>query len=202
MKVLIFCFVITAALFARVNPFEPTDTFEEKRLELIKQYDELKPEVTVISKQKDLNTTESNKTKELSLPMEADLKPIKETVENKTKPKKVKVIKSNCKESYVYTPFPFIKIYISIDSFKVEVDKKYKLINQDVRDKEKKFVFDFEGGRSFYTKRQKLCHSYFDSFTIGSHPKKNFFRVVIKVKEDMANYKDKSDLKKGTVNYK
>ena len=93
----------------------------------------------------------------------------------------------------------FLSLDISQDSINVNVDKKYRFTNLIINPKERKFVFDFKGKLSFYTKRKKFKHPYFKSVVVGTHPKHNFFRVVIVVKDEIKFYKEGIQTQKGIV---
>jgi hypothetical protein len=96
----------------------------------------------------------------------------------------------------------FVKIYIINDVLTIEVDPKYKLLNQDLLVPEKKFLFDFRGTASFYTIRNKIISEDFDSFAVGTHMEKDFFRVVINLTDKMENYIESIDSKKGIITIK
>jgi len=108
-------------------------------------------------------------------------------------------IKKGCNDSYNYKLLPFITVNTNIDSFIVNIKKKYKLINQDIDLENKKLIFDFKGKTNFYTKREKLCHKYFKSFSIGCHKKEQYFRVVVELNEDVLSYKDIIDTKNNSI---
>ena len=97
------------------------------------------------------------------------------------------------KKSVNYKILSFINATTTSDTLVINIDKKYKLKNQDILHKNKKFVFDFIGSVNMYTKRVELNHKYFDSITIGSHIKKNFFRVVIVLHDVIVNYEENID---------
>ena len=176
MKIFISTILISLSLFARLNPFESTDTFEEKKNKLLASQ---------------LEEKESD-----------DQQIIKEIII--TEPKSVIIknplfIEDGCNETYSYNLLPFISIGTSIDSFVIDIKQKYKLINQDVDIKNKKLVFDFKGKTNFYTKREVLCHKYFKSFAIGCHRKENYFRIVIELKDDVLKYHEKIDSKTNSI---
>ena len=175
MKIFISILLVSLSLFARINPFESTDTFEEKKNKLLE-----------IQKQQTVTTQE--------IPEEIiieEKKPI--IIRNPL------FIKDGCKENYNYKILPFITINTNIDSIKIDIKQKYKLINQDIDISNKKLVFDFKGKTNFYTKRKTLCHKYFKSFAIGSHNKKNYFRIVIELNDDVMRYEDKINTKNNSV---
>ncbi len=180
MKIVISTVLLSLLLFARINPFESTDTFEERKNKLL--------ESQVQENEVIINT-----------PVEKII-PIEEV--NESEPivvKKELQVQDGCNESYVYNLLPFILVSTSKDSFMVKIKDKYKLINQDINIQDKKLVFDFKGKTNFYTKREKLCHKYFKSFAIGCHRDKNYFRVVLDLKEDVLKYQDKIDNENNTI---
>ncbi|MEA2049539.1 MAG: AMIN domain-containing protein [Campylobacterota bacterium] len=168
MKIFISTVLVSLSLLARTNPFESTDTFEEKKNRLLAE--QLQKE----------NIT--NK------------KPIKEDLQ-----KKVYTSKKGCKDNYIYDILPFIKVTTTPNSLNLSIKQKYTLLNQDIDQENKKLIFDFKGKTNFYTKREVLCHKYFKTFAIGCHKKKNYFRIVIDLKEDVLNYKDIIDTKKNNL---
>ena len=155
--------------FARLNPFEPTQTF----IDLKNKHEQSPVKISEISsnniKKEDTNCS------------------VEKHVE-----KRVVVVKkkSNCKNVYKFMPLKFVNIDLKDDFIKINVAKKYKLINSIISDDNTKFVYDFKGKVTFYTIRKKLCSEYFDSFALGTHLEDNFFRVVIKVKKDIKEYKE------------
>jgi len=92
-----------------------------------------------------------------------------------------------------YKVLPFIQVSTLSDKLIIDIKDKYKLINQDINHKEKKFVFDFRGKLNIYTKRVHLNHKAFKSIIIGTHKKHNFFRVVVILKDKLANYEEDLD---------
>ena len=92
-----------------------------------------------------------------------------------------------------YKVLPFIKVSTLSNKLIIDIKDKYKLINQDINHKEKKFVFDFKGKLNIYTKRVHLKHKEFKSIIIGTHKKHNFFRVVVILKDKLVNYEEDLD---------
>ena len=60
-------------------------------------------------------------------------------------------------------------------------------------------MFDFKGNVSFYTVRNTIVSEDFDSFAVGTHMEKNFFRVVVNLTENIEKYEETIDSKKGTI---
>ena len=171
---IIFISIISIALsldlYARENPFEPTETF----IQIQKQY---------------INAHENQEQEHEKIEYEED----KEKQELLIK-QPIKQIKLKKKEkSITYNILSFVNATTTSNTLTINVDNKYKLKNQDILHKNKKFVFDFIGSVNIYTKKVNLEHPYFESITIGSHIEKNFFRIVIKLKENIKNYAEHID---------
>lgn len=156
--ILTFMFIITLSLdlFGRMNPFEPTDTFNDKKSEYYK-IEKLTNEDTKVSS--DLTNQE------------------KET----------------------FKILPFVNVEVVNDKLIIKVNKKYKLLNQDILKEQKKLLFDFQGNVSFYTVRKSINHKDFKSFAIGTHRQNNFFRVVVDLPENLVKYKEVINSKKGII---
>lgn len=169
MKILTLFIFITFSLFARENPFEPTQEYNDKKSQLLEQ------QKTTILKDE-----------------------IDETIPNIT------TVKDGCKQSYKFTPLDFMEISLVKDKIRVIVDKKYPMINEDIHNDIKKFVFDFQSKNSFYTVKEKLCNNYFKTFSVGSHFKKGYLRVVIETVNELDDYIDIIDPKNNVIeiNYK
>ena len=195
--ILIFIITLSLNLFARMNPFEATNTFNEQKanyteeqnkiqLEKIKnEQKQLKSELFLIKKQ---NEEARKIAKELKIQAE---------INKKAKDKAKKLAK---KESFLLLPFVKIEIYKGM--LTIIVDKKYKLLNQDILKKERKILFDFKGNISFYTIRETIKHKDFKSFAIGTHRNKNFFRVVIYLSDNLVQYRETVNSKKGAITIK
>ena len=183
--ILIFIVIMSLNLFARMNPFEPTDTFNEKKTEYYKLQDEIKAK-----KIKD------KKAEELAI-KQLQQERIAKQIEQKRITKQIEQIKKDINE--IFQLLPFVKIEIINDILTITVDKKYKLLNQDILKAEKKFIFDFQGNVSFYTIRKDIKNKNFKSFAIGTHRKKNFFRIVIDLSDSMIKYKEIINNKKGMI---
>lgn len=110
---------------------------------------------------------------------------IKQTVKQKAV---VQQKQSKCKKSYDYTPLKFISIQLKENSISLNISKKYKFKQQVISEDNTKFIFDFEGNKTFYTIRQKLCNNHFKYFAIGTHLEDNFFRIVVKANKPMNNF--------------
>lgn len=192
MKILVSSLLLSLALFARMNPFEATDTFEEKKLKLLAQQQALNLQgveyTDSIEIQEDKVVDTSND--------------IVNIITKKKEANKISESKSQCNDSYVFEPLPFLIVSINNDMFTLNVKKEYELINQDINIANQKFVFDFKSDESFYTIRQELCSDYFSSFVIGSHIKDGFFRVVIKANDKVKSYQSQIDVINNSISLK
>jgi len=170
--ILTFMFIITLSLdlFGRMNPFEPTDTFNEKKSEYYK-----------IKEQEKAKILENKHKKQIKLDA---LKKVK--IKAKVKKETFKIL-------------PFVNVEVINDKLIIKVDTKYKLLNQDILKAQKKLLFDFKGNVSFYTVRKSIEHKDFKSFAIGTHRKNNFFRVVVDLPENLVKYKEVISSKKGII---
>jgi len=195
---------LSLSLFARENPFEPTDQFIEQKNLIIKKNEEIKIKKEQAEKNKIAREFEEQKMAELKVAekMMADNKIKKETKVKKTvtqvkiTPKKKPYIPSVIENFKV---LPFVKIHIENEIITIKVDPKYPLLNQDILKPTKKFLFDFKGNVSFYTIRKNIISEEYQSFVVGTHMEKNFFRVVINLSDEMIHYKETIDSKNGII---
>ena len=188
------------SLFARLNPFEPTDHFLEQKEMVIKanQMEQLQKEQDAINK-KAQELAKEKLAKEIEV-----LKEKKETMLQIQKDN-IKAKEKIIKKAYVpeikenFKVLPFVKIFVVNDILTIKVDKKYKLLNQDILKPNKKLLFDFEGKTSFYTIRKEIISESFKSFAVGTHMEENFFRIVIDVPYDIIHYNEKIDSQNGII---
>jgi len=188
------------SLFARLNPFEPTDHFLEQKEMVIKanQMEQLQKEQDAINK-KAQELEKEKLAKEIEV-----LKEKKETMLQIQK-ENIKAKEVIVKKAYVpeikenFKVLPFVKIFVVNDILTIKVDKKYKLLNQDILKPNKKLLFDFEGKASFYTIRKEIISESFKSFAVGTHMEENFFRIVIDVPYDIIHYNEKIDNQNGII---
>jgi len=188
------------SLFARLNPFEPTDHFLEQKEMVIKanQMEQLQKEQDAINK-KAQELEKEKLAKEIEV-----LKEKKETMLQLQK-ENTKAKEKIVKKAYVpeikenFKVLPFVKIFVVNDILTIKVDKKYKLLNQDILKPNKKLLFDFEGKASFYTIRKEIISESFKSFAVGTHMEENFFRIVIDVPYDIIHYNEKIDSQNGII---
>jgi len=215
---------LSVSLFARLNPFEPTDHFlEQKEMimkaneeEKIKKEQENKDKIAQQLKAQELEKQEkamkiAQVKKDKEAERIADLKAKEEILrEQKARQiakmeQKIQTEKMAMKKDYVpeikenFKILPFVKIFVVNDILTIKVDKKYRLLNQDILKPAKKLLFDFEGNVSFYTIRKDIISESFKSLAVGTHMKENFFRVVIDLPSDVVNYTEKIDSKNGII---
>jgi len=183
------------SLDARVNPFEPTQTFIEEREALIVSLIK-KDIIEEPKKAEDINQTVAvvvpvvpivEKKKEI-------LKPVEEiiVIKSKTKPEVIK--------TYKYNLLSFVNLQIRKDI--MSLSSKYKMKKYFKIKEENKLVFDFIAKKRFFTQRETIStHKDFKKIIIGAHPEKKYFRVVIQTKEKLSKYKINID-KKGKITIK
>jgi hypothetical protein len=211
MKYFICCLLITffsMELVARENPFEPTDTYNQKQKEYFTKIEEeekaKQQEAETARMQEQLLMEREKELAELELQKEQELQKINELQEKRKilqddTPKIILTPKKIVKNIKNYKVLPFVTIQTTDDTLMVIVDKKFRLINQDILKKQKKFLFDFKGHTSFYTIRKKLDHVNFKAYSVGTHKEKGFFRVVIDLPSETQNYKESVDTNEGII---
>lgn len=197
--------VLTVALAidlsARMNPFEPTDTFFEQQEEYLKN------EQLAQQKEEALQREEEQKLLEQQAQQEAELLKEQEkqakllaaqkaaqAIKVVEKPKPQEVVKKD-----IHKILPFVRLEVFSDHIEIFVDKRYKLINQDILEEQKKFLFDFSATESFYTVRKVLQHKDFKSFAVGTHLDKKFFRIVVDLTQNVTNYNEVIDNTTNTI---
>jgi hypothetical protein len=189
--------LFTVSLFARENPFEPTDHFiEQKQLilkkneqEKLKKEQEEKDRITMQKVEAQINANQKAKVTPVKLDAVSTTKVGKEV---ETKPY-IPAIQEN------FQVLPFVKISILNDVLTLKVDPKYQLLNQDILKPVKKFLFDFQGKESFYTIRKEILSKDYKSFAVGTHKEEKFFRVVIDLTDEMISYTETIDSKNGII---
>jgi len=178
---------------ARDNPFEPTDHFLAQKEMIIKTNQE---------KEKTQQALVAQKLEEAQIEdVNTESKQIK-NFQNEIKNEKKEKIGERpyvpeVKETF--SVLPFVNITIVNDVLTLTVDKKYKLLNQDILKPNKKLLFDFEGNVSFYTIRKPIISEDYKSFAVGTHREENFFRVVIDLPSEITDYIEKVDSKNGVI---
>jgi len=207
---LIMTMILTTYLFGRINPFEETETFKEKQNILLKQIEEKEKKLEEERKKLELERLNFEREK-LALAKEQErIRLEQEKKEKKAeelrleqegiKKEKEKEKKQNISKDYKI--YSFIKANTTNNILTIDIKDKYKLINQDLNHKEKKFIFDFSGSLNFYTKRVSLKNSPFKSITIGTHKKQNFFRVVVTLKDKLKYYQEDIDVDNSIIEIK
>ncbi|MBD3840491.1 MAG: hypothetical protein IE909_01170 [Campylobacterales bacterium] len=191
--------MLITLLYARENPFEPTQTFLEKKQELLS----IEKEAHLV--QEDSNLTDSTENSldeqpliESNMVDEEPAQIIQQEIMVQQSSEKF-ALKDGCKENYSFLLTPFVAIEIHIDRILIKIDKKYPLINQDIHKEIQKFVFDFKSKESFYTQKEKICNSYFDNVVVGSHDKNGFFRVAVKTAFKIDNYEEHINTNDNTI---
>jgi len=204
---------LTLSLFARENPFEPTDHYLEQKEMVIKanelekirkeqeEADKIAQELAMKKEKQRLDQEMIIEKEKAAQKLKMEKEEIQKQVEMKKETKVVEVpyvpqIKEN------FRILPYVKIYVLNDVITIKVDPQYKLLNQDILRPNKKLLFDFEGNVSFYTIRKDIISEDFKSLTVGTHKEENFFRVVIDLPEDIINYIETIDSKNNTITIK
>jgi len=181
-----------------MNPFEPTDTFNEQKQAYLVKQEEKKQQNLELEKQRKLALLAQQQAEEKEAQLEAQhAQQIELEKQRKIQErKKAQILKIAHKRKKIVIPkdsykiLPFVHISLSKNSLEIFIDKRYKLINQDILEDQKKFLFDFRATESFYTVRKLLKHKDFKACAVGAHTKKNFFRVVVDLKESVSKYKE------------
>lgn len=220
--------LVSLSLQARENPFEPTDQFLEQKEIIIKSNEEAELKKQQDEKNRIAQEFEDQKMAELKIAekMMAENK-AKEEMEKKKlqmaqadeKAKSEMKVEAKVEKTIETTPvvkekpyvptivenfkvLPFVKIHVENDIITIQVDPQYPLLNQDILKPAKKFLFDFKGNVSFYTIRKDILSEDFQSFAVGTHMEKNYFRVVINLTDEMINYTETIDSKNGIITIK
>ena len=179
--------VLVDTLSARENPFEETETYTEEKKVLTKKLEfiSMQPaqKLKIVSED-DANMIKVKDTDEVSVKnnmLTKNYPPAKEVIL-----KEKKVVKKQIKETI--KPLPFIDI--KTNDKELVIHTKYKMKKHFNLEEENKIVIDYTGKLHFYTKHNKLKLSpHFTNVSIGNHPKKSSFRVVIKTKDCPCKYK-------------
>ena len=227
--------LLASTVSARLNPFEPTKTYEEEKqgfqrvskkplpnaddgTRTVKIIAQDKPTKKVVEKTTlPVPTAEDKKVKQEIVPepiiekkivksvedkiIEEDIPPPvkKEIIEEKKEEVVKKVVETPKPKKETLKSLPFVQVDIIDEVLTIKVRDKYKLKKRFTLKDENKFVFDFNGKVRFYTKRDDTKVSEeFKKVTIGNHPKYSYFRVVVKTKDNIKNYKVQID-KKGLI---
>jgi len=194
---IIFIFIIALSLnlSARLNPFEPTNTFNEQKTEYFEEQNKIKLQND--ARIKEANRIEQLKIKTVQLEKEERVKQEKARRVELERLEQIRL--KNISKKETFEVLPFVEVKTIGDKLIITVDKKYKLLNQDILKKEKKILFDFQGKVSFYTVRKNIKHKDFKSFAVGTHLKENYFRIVIDLSEDLDKYTEGLNNKTNTI---
>lgn len=204
---LLFMVLLTTNLYSRMNPFKPTDTFKEQQQKYLAKEKQAKEKELTLQKQKKLELLAQQeaqkKAEELQLEQErqAQLEQQKK-IEAIKKAQKIQIIQKKKKaeiDKHSYKILPFVQIKVSSSQLDIFIDKRYKLINQDILEDQKKFLFDFRATESFYTVKKVLNYKNFKAFAVGSHIEKNFFRIVIDLTDTISKYKEYVNSKNNSI---
>jgi len=199
-KLLLFVFISLLAinLNARMNPFEPTDTFHEQQKEYLLKQKQEEEKLIALEQQRKLELLAQQEAEEKAEQLRLEKERLVQLAKQQKlqKAKAAQAIKVIEKKQDVTVPkdsykiLPFVNIKVSTEGLEVFIDKRYKLINQDILKEQKKFLFDFRATESFYTVRKTLDSKDFKSFAVGTHMEKNFFRVVVELNDSVSKYKE------------
>ena len=215
MKILFsFLFLLLGlSLFARENPFEATETFEQKKQEYLKRIEaekeaqakaqeaiEKEKELQKLAEQLEKEKAEKQRLEKLAMEEEEKRKALELQKQQEMLAQQKAAEEEKERNAIKYNPLNFVKFTVYESSLVIHIDETYNLLNVDILKDSNKFLFDFEAHADFYTKRMVLDnHPLFKSIAIGNHPKKGFFRVVIAVNGDIDGFKEKVETQKGTV---
>jgi hypothetical protein len=186
MKLLATILILSSIVLGRENPFEPTQTFLDQKQQLLIKQQSFEYQSTIKEIQQEDDTVEYQ-----SEPVEAVS--VQNAPETLNEEASQFTLKEGCKESYSFRLTDFINIEVKTDRLLIQVDPRHPLVNQDIHKDIQKFVFDFHGKKSFYTKRENICSNYFENISVGSHEKKGFFRIVLKTTLHIDNYIESID---------
>ena len=210
--------IFSTIVFARENPFEPTNAYEEEQARIVEmsEIDE-DHDVEFQQEQQYVNTMyeKMNKVEEEPVEVPKMAKPVKPTLtedevkkmikkaqketEAKTKTIVKKVIVDKPKEiqQVVYVK-PRLDVTnekeilpfvkIEYDDDKIDIYSKYKVTKKITLPGKKKIVLDYIAKENFYTKRETLDSTNFPKIAVGNHKKEKFFRVVVELAELPDNY--------------
>ena len=181
--------MLSVALLARINPFEPVVTSEVITPQQIEPI-QIEEKITSID---DGNRTVKIRSDKVEEPVQKEIPLVEKecitedknitVVEPIIKPKEpVKLVEK------VYKPLPFLSLDLKKDKLQIDSREKYKIIKYFTIPDEKKIVIDFSGYVKHYTKKDSFISQEFDSFVIGNHPDEKFFRVVITTKKHPDEY--------------
>jgi hypothetical protein len=165
------------------------EDLELQRQEELRRIEELKAQRAALEKQKqqELQRIQQVKAQEL------------QKLESMKQQKLLQMKKEQMAKMNKYNVLPFVHIEANDDTLTIFVDTKFKLINQEILEDRKKILYDFRAHASFYTISKNLQSDAFKKFTVGTHKKKGFFRIVIEVTDKTSSYLEKIDTKEGKI---
>ncbi len=209
-----FLLIFSTILFARENPFAPTNAYEEEAARII-EMNEIDENYDVEFQQEqqyvDTMYEKMNNPEEPLKPLvpekpaltEKEVEKIIEKAQKeseaktKTIVKKVIIEKPVEVQQVVYVKprldvinekeiLPFVKI--EYDNDKIDIFSKYKVSKKITLPGKKKIILDYIAKENFYTKRETLESTNFPKIAVGNHKKDKFFRVVVELAEIPENY--------------
>ena len=209
-----FLLIFSTILFARENPFAPTNAYEEEAARIV-EMNEIDENYDVEFQQEqqyvDTMYEKMNNPEEPLKPLvpekpaltekevEKMIEKAQKESEAKTKTivKKVIIEKPVEVQQVVYVKprldvinekeiLPFVKI--EYDNDKIDIFSKYKVTKKITLPGKKKIILDYMAKENFYTKRETLESTNFPKIAVGNHKKDKFFRVVVELAEIPENY--------------
>ncbi|MEA3498728.1 MAG: AMIN domain-containing protein [Campylobacterota bacterium] len=204
--------LLSLNIYARENPFEPTDTFKQiqeqynitqQQLELEKERIEQEEKLAKEIAQKKIEEEKLKKQKELELLAKQELeKKLKLEIEAKKLAEIQRLEQIRLNKVTNYNIISFINAFTKGDTLIIKIDNKFKLKSQEIKHKRRKFIFDFKAKINFYTNTTNIEHKSFKSIVIGSHSDKNFFRIVVNMDEPITNFEESIDVENSIITIK
>ncbi len=158
--------ISTLTLNARENPFIPTQSYVDKKAEMVDE-----SYIYEVTSQRDDHMAKAMMKSPKESMMMAD------NMESE-------MMLANGRHNIL----PHIVLNISDETFtimtKSQLLKKFDLNYKGT----KKIVFDFKSSKGFYTKRANLGAYNFKNLIIGAHPMDGFYRIAISVEDIPSNY--------------
>lgn len=210
--------IFSVSLFARENPFEPTNAYEEEAARIIEMQEvDEDYDVEFQQEQQYIDTVYEKMNKVEKIPQEPetpakDVKPaltekqVEQMIEKAQKESEAKT-KTIVKKVIIQEPkevqqVVYVKprldvtnekeilpfVKIEYDNEKIDIHSKYKVTKKITLPGQKKIVLDYTAKENFYTKRETLDSTSFPKIAVGNHKKDKFFRVVVELAEMPENY--------------
>lgn len=120
----------------------------------------------------------------------------------KSKVASSKMAQKKSTKAIKYNILPLVTIDLLDKNLTIKTTSNHKLIKYYEEKSENKFVFDFQANVAVPTANENLSSQYYQSYIVGNHPEENFFRVVIRTKDDVSNYKVMIQNNIGTIIHK